>query len=84
MEKGYRQVKCPGIDCPNILRIYITEQEYGKRLKVTCKRCASEVHVVIPVPIQVEEQAFVTTEESALTALEKLSKKFESFFRKQK
>ncbi|HXK31620.1 MAG TPA: hypothetical protein VJZ94_02710 [Candidatus Paceibacterota bacterium] len=48
MEKGYRQVQCPG--CPAILRITIAEAQYGKTLEITCPKCDTKCRATIPKP----------------------------------
>lgn len=54
MEKGYRELKCPG--CPKILRITITVVHYGKRIEVTCPYCFTKTRTTIPVPTVEEKE----------------------------
>lgn len=84
MDKIYRQVKCPGIDCPNVLRIAVSEDEYGKRLRVKCPRCFSLVNVVVPVPIKEEDQVLAAgAEEEETGLLDEWSKLFQFIFKKK-
>lgn len=48
MENEYRYVNCPG--CARRLRIAVTAESYGKRVKITCPKCFTECRTVIQKP----------------------------------
>ncbi len=50
MPQEYRHLKCPGTDCPKVLRLPISEKHYGTKVDVTCPSCGAECRTTIPVP----------------------------------
>lgn len=50
MPQEYRHLKCPGSDCPRVLRLAISEKHFGTKVDVTCPSCGAEVRTTIPVP----------------------------------
>jgi len=56
MEKGYRLVKCPGIDCPVTLRLSVSAANYGQTVEITCPRCLTKCHTTIPTPTTTPEK----------------------------
>ncbi len=52
MEKGFRLVKCPGLDCPVTLRLNVSEKNYGKTIEATCPRCGAKCRTTIPKPAE--------------------------------
>ena len=56
MEKGYRLVKCPGIDCPATLRLTVSEADYGKIVEVMCPKCLTKCRTTIPTPTAIVEE----------------------------
>ena len=50
MPQEYRHLKCPGIDCPKVLRLSISEKHYGTKVDVTCPSCGAECRTTIPTP----------------------------------
>lgn len=42
MLEEYQHVPCPNPKCPNVLRLRISEADYGKIVEVTCPTCRAK------------------------------------------
>lgn len=49
MEEGFRIIKCPGFECGAKLRLKDLEEKRGKKIKIICPICQTEIITRVPV-----------------------------------
>ena len=89
MEKGYREVKCPGTtkengnSCNKIIRFRVSEENYGGTMEGKCPNCGQKLRVRIPLPVKTNPSNQKPFNEPNCDAEKNMREIFEALFGKQ-